>query len=132
MILLFDTSALVAHWRGEKGADNVQKLLEMEDTEMYISALTVGELWRVFERFLKGGDIGEALMSYVQLFDDVIDVSFEIAIRAGAVTERAKKRIPYTDALIAATALELDADLVYADAHFDSLQPDKPGRMRIR
>ena len=45
-VILLDTSALLAHYRGEPGAARVQELLEDEEVEITISSVSVTELAR--------------------------------------------------------------------------------------
>ena len=115
---LLDTSAVLAHFRGEQGADQVQSLFGQGDARIYISAVSIAE----FARRLKdlGASADEARRAseaYVSLVTDVVPVDKAAAYDALDVSTATPTRLPLADALIIACARSRSAVLVHRDQH---------------
>jgi len=116
---LLDTSALLAHNRGEPGSADVQKLFEEGDAEILIASVSITELARRLREL--GATVAEArqtAMDYQQMMDEVVSVDGPVALSAFEVGCQTPKRLPLVDALIAAAARERRARLVHRDPHF--------------
>jgi predicted nucleic acid-binding protein len=122
MIVVLDTSALLAHHRDEGGADRVQSLFENSDIQLLIASVTLTEFGR---RMLELGAISQEvqkiLSDYKHLLDGVVSIDEEIAMKALSLAEQATKRIPLVDSLIAAVACLKKATLLHRDQHFESI-----------
>jgi len=119
---LLDTSALLAHYRAEAGADRVQELLEDDGVDLALSAVTVTEFARrVAELGAEPNAARDAALQYARLVTEVVPVDAAVAIRAFEISATASGRVPLVDALIAACASVLGATLVHRDPHFQSI-----------
>jgi predicted nucleic acid-binding protein len=119
---LLDTSALLAHWRNEAGAERVQAVLDDADNEVQICSLSVTELARRLKAL--GAEDAEArgtALQYAGLADKVISIDTAVALRAFELGAAGSARLPLADALIAASAAVSGATLVHRDPHFEGL-----------
>jgi predicted nucleic acid-binding protein len=122
MTYLLDTSALLAHYRGEAGAPRVQALFEDPTQTIIIASITITEFSRrMIELGAAEVDVEGALSDYERMMAAVVAVDRAIALHAFALGRKASKRLPLADALIAAAAANRDAVLVHRDPHFDAL-----------
>jgi predicted nucleic acid-binding protein len=118
MNYLFDTSALLAHVRGEPGAERVQQLFEREEGELLICSVSQAELARRLRDL--GASPEEAwtqISDYLQAVDEVVPVDQEMAHESDRLSVSATTRLPLVDALIAAAACTRQAVLVHRDSH---------------
>jgi predicted nucleic acid-binding protein len=119
---LLDTTALLAHFRNEPGAAQVQAILDDRDQDVLISAVSITEFARRLEAL--GAAVIDArsiTLEYTSLADIIIPVDAAIAIRAFELGSACTARLPLADALIAACAGVHEAVLVHRDPHFDAL-----------
>jgi len=119
---LLDTSALIAHHRRERGWGRVQGLFEDADHECLAASVSLTE----FARRLRdlGATIEETRQTaedYRELMDEVVPIDEAVALSAFDIGCRTPQRLPLTDALIAAAALERGARLVHRDRHMVSI-----------
>lgn len=118
MTYLFDTSALLAHVRGEPGAERVQQLFEREESTLLICSVSLPELARRLRDL--GASLEEAwtqVSDYLQAVDEVVSVDQEVAHESDRLSVSATTRLPLVDALIAAAACTREAVLVHRDSH---------------
>ena len=119
---LLDTTALLAHFRQETGAERVQTLLDDEAADMYICSISITEFARRLVSL--GSEIDEArsiALEYAGLATSVIPVDTSLAVRAFELGSVCSERLPLADALIASAASSHNATLLHRDAHFDAL-----------
>lgn len=116
---LLDTSALLAHFFGEAGAEEVQTLFDDEE-EIMISVISVAELAGRLEVELGSAESGRVTSAYVAASRQVA-VNLPVARTAVTFRQAATRRLPLIDALIAASASEARAVLVHRDPHFSAL-----------
>jgi len=122
MTYLLDTSALLAHYRGETGAARVQELFEDPAKAIIIASITITEFSRrMTDLGSTEGDVAGALSDYERMMAAVVAVDRAVAQLAFALGRKASKRLPLADALIAAAASSREAVLVHRDPHFDAL-----------
>jgi len=125
MIYLLDTSALLAHYRGEPGSQRVQQLFDGAENSILIASISITEFSR---RMVDLGavehDIDEAMLTYGRLFAEVVVIDRHIAKAAFQLGHRASSRLPLADSLIAAAAASHKAVLVHRDPHFEALPED--------
>ncbi len=119
---LFDTSALLAHFRKEPGWEAVQALFERADAEIIITSITLTEFGR---RLRDLGADDEAILSsltnYQLLFGEIVAIDSTIALDALAIGRATPKRLPLVDALIAAAARSRSAILTHRDEHLRAI-----------
>jgi predicted nucleic acid-binding protein len=127
---LLDTSAILAHYRREAGADEVQALFEADEAELMIASLTLTELGRrLRELGASESDVERVLSEYELLFNEVVPLDAAISKEAFAIGCRTPRRLPLADALVAAAAQARDAVLVHRDEH---MRPLPAGLVRQR
>lgn len=124
---VLDTSALLAYWNDEKGADEVERILRagLSGTKVYISFMTWMELkyqlWRrvgkevaeEFERML-----GNLPVSRIDVTNSILNHASEI---------KAINRLSVADSWIIATAIETGSALVHKDPEFEQVK----GRLEL-
>ncbi|NIQ06707.1 MAG: type II toxin-antitoxin system VapC family toxin [Candidatus Korarchaeota archaeon] len=120
MTYLFDTMALITFFNDETGADFVEKALkevEQGETEGFISALTLTELYYLYSQE-EGEDVARERVEQVRVNLQVVSIDERIALKAG---EYKKKSVPIADAFIAASAHSINASVMTNDEHFKQL-----------
>ncbi|AIE85297.1 type II toxin-antitoxin system VapC family toxin [Fimbriimonas ginsengisoli] len=127
MTHLLDTSAALAHYWGEAGADRVDELLREAGVSIGISVLSVFEIAQaVAHRTGDDKEGGTVANVYAGLAHEIAPVSME-TVREGLDLRRsATARIALADCLIAATAAQNGAVLVHRDPHFSTLPAERP------
>ena len=122
-----DTSAMIAYFANEEGAEKVEELLVLADRrriEVFASFMTYMELlYRVWRRL--GEKEGKA--AYLRLKALAvrrIDVSEELLLAAGRI--KAVHDLSVADAWTAAAALVTKSQLVHKDPEFRSLHAEIP------
>lgn len=121
MNCLLDTSALLAFYFGEPGAERVQQILSDEAINVGVSVLSAGEFW---SRLRAEGWEEVYEQEWERLSDlmtFVAPVTLEVAHLSNTLRSAASGRVPLIDALIAATAVAHDAILLHRDPHFTSI-----------
>jgi len=115
---ILDTSALLAHYFDEIGAEIVQRLWESGGSKPGISAVTVAELKGRLD--LEEGDrkeIESVCEAYLGELTTCMPVDRSVAELAWQIRAATPQRLPLVDALIAATARKAGAILVHKDPH---------------
>ena len=119
---VLDTSAMLALWNDERGADQVEKILKTvgSESKIYISFITLMEgkylLWRrvgkgnaeEFERMIRN-----LPLSRVDVTDSILNYAAEI---------KATTRLSMADSWIIATAIETGSALVHKDPEFEQVK----------
>lgn len=122
MRYLLDTSAVLAHSRGEAGGDRVQALFDEPGSVMLAASISLTEFGRrLRELGASPGEARQAAAEYALVLDEVVPVDARVALTAFDLGCEATRRLPVADALIAAAARERGACLVHRDPHFSSL-----------
>lgn len=122
MRYLFDTSALLAHYRKEAGWDVVQSLFETDDAEIIIASLSLPEFGRrLLELGATEDEAHEAIINYRLLCAVTVSIDADVAMSAFIIACRTPHRLPLVDALIAAAAQTQDAILVHGDKHMRAI-----------
>ena len=122
MAYLLDTSALLAHFRRETGADQVQAIFDREDEDILLASVSLPE----FARRLR--DLGSTpqearsvVGQHVQSVTTVVPMDAEVATASFDLICQLPERLPLMDALIAAAARSRQASLVHRDTHMRSI-----------
>jgi predicted nucleic acid-binding protein len=115
---LLDTSALLAHYFNEPGAEVVQGLGKARGRKPGISVLSVAELRGCLEQEVSDtAEVEDAARAYFGDLTECIPVDRAVAELAWHIRGAMRHRLPLIDALIAATARSVDAILVHKDSH---------------
>lgn len=115
---VLDTSAWIAHILQEPGWETVSTLLRDGERQVGISALSLIELYGSLRTFNQEKEFEHILEGYRDLLLLIIPIDEAIALRAIALRQKARARVPAIDSLIAATAAHHNAILVHRDPHF--------------
>ncbi len=122
MPYLLDTSALLAHHRGEAGADRIQALFEAEGERLLICSVSLPEFARrLRELGATQRETAGILADYKELMDEIVAVDAAVAESSDELLRNATARLPLVDALIAAAARSREAVLVHRDAHLSAI-----------
>jgi len=122
MTHVLDTSALLAHYLAEPGAERVQALFEDHAVVAGTSILSLYEFeLRLHQLGVDTATRTRELSRYRALLDEVVDV--DEAVRSEAIRLRtgATAHVSAMDVLIAATASLKHATLLHRDPHFDAI-----------
>jgi predicted nucleic acid-binding protein len=121
---VLDTSALLAHYFNEPGAELVEKLWSDESSRLAISAVTVAELkGRLSQEITENAEATIAADAYLNELTICLPVDRATAELAWQLRQVAPNRLPLVDALIAATARAAGAILVHRDPHMAQIPP---------
>ncbi len=119
MTHILDTSAVVAHFVGEPGRAEVDRLIE-SGTAGVSSATWIEFRALLRARRLPQSVIDEAVSLYRASLPSV-PIDDRVADLADTLRAASPTRIPAVDALIAGCAIAAGAILVHADAHFAAI-----------
>jgi len=119
MTHLLDTSALLAHYLAENGAERVPALFEDETIAAGTSILAWFEFeLRLCQLGVDASTRAVELGRYRALLDEVVDVNETVRSEAIRLRAGASAHVAAMDVLIAATASHRNATLVHRDPHF--------------
>lgn len=125
MPYLLDTSAILAHFRDEPGADQVQALFDQEEEALMLCSVSIPEFAsRLRALGISSEEALDTAKEYGELVDDVISVDTEVAESSFELICRSPERLPMVDALIASAAMQNQATLVHRDAHMSAIPSD--------
>lgn len=116
--LLFDTHAFLAFFNREEGSECIKAFMDEiqdETCEGFVASVTLTELAYIYR---KKTDESLARIRVMQIQHSklsIIPMTAEIAISAGMIKPQG---ISVADAIIAASALYVDASVVTNDPHF--------------
>lgn len=119
MTHLLDTSALLAHYLGEPGAERVQVLFEDEAVVAGTSILSLYEFeLRLHQLGVDATNRAAELNRYRALLNEVVEVGESVRSEAIRLRTSATTHVAAMDVLIAAAASVKNATLVHRDPHF--------------
>ena len=125
MTHLLDTSALLAHYLAEPGADRIQALFEDDEVVPGTSILALYEFELRLHRLGMDATARTAeLNRYRALLSEVVNVNEAVRNEAIRLRIGATAHVAAMDILIAATASSQSATLVHRDPHFNSIPED--------
>ncbi len=123
---VLDSFALVAFFRAEKGADEVEKLLIDAlngKHQLYLCSYNAGEIyysiWRKDGKAMADASRRKLLQFNITIVEADLQLTFE------AATLKATRKLSYADAHAAALALHLNATVLTGDKEFDNLKDIK-------
>ena len=122
MTHLLDTSALLAHYLGENGAQRVQELFESDVVTTGASILSFYEFeLRLYDLGVDATTRVADLNRYRALLDETVDVTEVLRAEAIRLRTASTTHVAAMDVLIAAAASLNGATLVHRDPHFAAL-----------
>lgn len=128
---VLDTFAVVAFFRGEKGADEIEKLLVdalHERHQLYLCSYNAGEIYYATWR-KDGKAIADACRTkLLQLHITIVEADLQLTFEAAAI--KATHKLSYADAHAAALALHFNATLLTGDKEFNNLKDIKGFKVR--
>jgi len=130
-ILVLDTFVLVAFFRNEKGADDVEKILLDAlngKQQLYMCSYNAGEVY--YSIWRKNGKIiaDECLKKLLQFEITIIEPDLQLTFEAATI--KATHKLSFADAHAAALALHLNAALITGDKEFNNLKDIKEFRVK--
>lgn len=116
---VLDTSAILALWNDEEGADVVEQILRLE-TKIYVSFMSAMEgRYRLWKN--AGKKESDEFSEYLNLLPveriNITDLIFEKAVEI-----KAKNNLSLADSWIAATAIATNSTLVHKDPEFEGIK----------
>jgi predicted nucleic acid-binding protein len=122
MTHLLDTSALLAHYLAESGAERVQALFEDEVVLAGAAILSLYEFeLRLYQLDGDAATRATELNRYRALLSEVVDVTEAVRAEAIRLRTNATAHVAAMDILIAACASSANATLVHRDPHFAAI-----------
>ena len=125
-MVLFDTSAVLIHFREEPGWEVLERHLSA--SEAWVAAVTWLEVAIVMER-LGVGD--KPLAFYRRTMAGTVDISGEVVDAAMAIRHASPKRIPAIDSLIAGAAKVRGFRLIHRDKHLAQIPQETLAHTRL-
>ncbi|MDO9325753.1 MAG: PIN domain-containing protein [Methanoregula sp.] len=125
--LLFDTHAFLAFFNREEGSEiirNHMDAIQNGDAQGFVATITLTELAYIYSRKMDEASGTLRVMQILHSKLNVIPLNAEIAIRAGTLK---RPGISVADAIIAASALSVEASVVTNDIHFSEMGIDVVG-----
>lgn len=119
---LLDTSAVLAHYFGEPGADQVDELWDDRSNRVAVCVLTLPELrTRLGTVLTDQTEAGDAFRLYTEELTIPVAVTTEVASAAIELRKVVSGRLPLADAVIAGCARCEGAVLVHRDLHMAAI-----------
>ena len=131
MTHLLDSTAWLAHLFGEPGVDEVGLLFDDPNYQVFISALSIPEVYARLKAIGREAHWVEVWSLYSELFSGIIAADEAIAHQAIQLCAETPVRIPTIDGLIAATALNRHLTLVHRDPHMAVVQDLELRQMQL-
>ena len=116
--LLFDTHAFLALFTAEEGSETIKKMMDgiqAGETEGFVATITLTELAYIYTRNTDAATARLRVMQIQGSHLNMIPLTPEIAVDAGMMK---RPGISIADAIIAASALSVNASVVTNDPHF--------------
>lgn len=122
---VLDTSAVLAHYSGEPGADQVSQLWAERGNRIAVCVLTLPELRTRLEAAVPDADEAQrAFAVYVDELTVSLPVTRQVAETAMELRQASTSRLPLVGAVIAACAKLESAVLVHRDPHIGAISGD--------
>lgn len=119
---LLDTSAVLAHYLDEPGADAVEGLLARGPEETWLAAPSWAELDKRLADLVPDAREAERVFKhYTRTLCGLVPVDESAVLASIRLRRAAGQRLPLVDALIAGCATSRGLTLVHRDPHLDTL-----------
>lgn len=119
---VFDSSALITFFNGEKGADEVEKILLQDNSEKIISMINVFE---ICYDVAKRSSYADGLQMFETIKQMPIDIIYEINqnVMGNAIHFKTNFKVSVADSIALGLAKEKNAFLITSDHHeFDCIE----------
>ena len=130
-VFVLDTFAIVAFFRNEKGADEVEKLLldgVNGKRQLYMCSYNAGEVYYSIWRKNGKAIADECLKKLLQFEITIIEPDLQLTFEAATI--KATHKLSFADAHAAALSLHLNAALITGDKEFNNLKDIKEFRVK--
>lgn len=120
--VVFDSYALIAFFRKEKGYDLVRDLLVKlanDELEGYMTTINVGEVYYMISRKSNQKNAEIALDALLKFPLHIVEADLKLSIEAAKL--KAKYSLSYADAFAAALTINRKATLITGDDEFESV-----------
>lgn len=132
MTHLLDTSAILAHFLDEPGADRVEALLAGGSEVAGLAAPSWAELdRRLHELIPDAAEAARVLRHYTRSLCGFVPVDEAAVLAAIKIRHSCTNRMPLVDALIAGCAACHRLTLVHRDKHMDAIPSDQVAVLRL-
>jgi predicted nucleic acid-binding protein len=124
--IVFDSFALIALFRQEKGYEIIRDLLVKtgtDENEAFMSAINVGEVYYMIARKSNVKNAGVAIAAIRQMPIQILEPDLDTCIRAAEI--KAKYSLSYADAFAATLTINKKAVLITGDPEFRSLEREQ-------
>ena len=128
---VLDTFALVAFFRAEKGADEIENLLVnalQGRHQLYLCSYNAGEIYYCIWRKNGREMANTCRIKLLQFQITIVEADLQLTFEAAAI--KATHKLSYADAH-AALALHLNAALLTGDKEFNNLKDIKGFKVRL-
>jgi len=129
---VLDSFAIVAFFRNEAGADEVEKILLGALNgrhQLYLCSINAGEIYYAIWR--KSGKAMADLCRTRLLQLDITIIEADLQLTFEAASLKATRKLSFADAHAAALALHLNAILLTGDKEFNSLKNIKEFKLKM-
>jgi predicted nucleic acid-binding protein len=119
--LLFDTHAFLAYFNREEGSEVIKDLMDSiqaGDAEGFVATVTLTELAYIYSQRVDEATARLRVMQILHSKMNAVSLTPEIAVKAGTTK---RTGISVADAIIAASALSVNASVVTNDPHFAAM-----------
>jgi predicted nucleic acid-binding protein len=120
--VVFDSYALIAFFRQEKGYELVRDLLVKmanDESEGYITTINVGEVYYMISRKSSTKNADIALDALLKFPLHIIEADLKLSLEAAKL--KAKYSLSYADAFAGALTINRKAVLITGDDEFENL-----------
>lgn len=129
---LLDTSAVLAHFLGEPGSEEIEALLARGPGVTWLAAPTWAELdQRLTDLVPDSREVERVFRHYTQTLCGFVPVDEQTVLAAMRLRRAASQRLPLVDVLIAGCAACRGLVLVHRDPHLDSLPKSELKTLRL-
>lgn len=131
MTHLLDSSAWLTHLFAEPGFEQVNHLFDDPGCEVYVSALSIPEVYARLKALGRQAHWPEVWEAYAPLFTKVLSADEPVAHEAVRLRAATAERLPTIDGLIAATAVIHQLILVHHDPHLAAIPAQLLRQMQL-
>jgi ribonuclease VapC len=128
---VLDTFPIVAFFRNEKGADEIEKLLLQAldgKQDLYMCSYNTGEVYYSIWR-KNGKEIADECLKKLLQFDiTIIEPDLQLTFEAAII--KATHKLSFADAHAAALTVHLNAILITGDKEFENLKDIKKFKVK--
>ena len=119
MRLLLDSSVIIDALRLKANTINYLKKIESKDAKLFVSAVTAFE---IYSGSSSANTDEKKLIKKLMGYFEVVDLSWSIGKLAGELYRKTKSKVETADYLIAASAIEVGAQIVTLNKkHFQKM-----------